>query len=162
MKHHRTKHEDDQTYRLPIYYTSVVLSEDSVRHSQTLHVCHICLHWGSFGGQWGGIYGIHGVSGICASRPQGATGLGRQLVNSQEPFPEPTGRRPWCAWQAFLLFCFGGWPGGWVAPQGVWFRFLLDANEMRTRGCGVVQFHGVNSCKFFETHQDRSATWQLS
>ena len=25
--------------------------------SQTLHVCHICLHWGGFGGQWGGIYG---------------------------------------------------------------------------------------------------------
>ena len=25
--------------------------------TQTLHVCHICLHWGGLRGQWGGIYG---------------------------------------------------------------------------------------------------------
>ena len=26
------------------------------RYSQTLHVWHICLHWGGFRGQWGGKY----------------------------------------------------------------------------------------------------------
>ena len=32
---------------------------------QTLHVCHICLHWGGFGVQWGRhIWQSHGVSGI--------------------------------------------------------------------------------------------------
>ena len=30
---------------------------------QTLHVCHIYLHWGGLRGQWGGMYGIHGVFG---------------------------------------------------------------------------------------------------
>ena len=32
--------------------------------SQTLHICHICLHWGGLGGRLIGIYGIHGVSGV--------------------------------------------------------------------------------------------------
>ena len=31
--------------------------EIHITHTQTLHVWHICLHWGGFGGQLIGIYG---------------------------------------------------------------------------------------------------------
>ena len=33
-------------------------------NTQTLHVCHIYLHWGGAKGVNVGIYAIHGVSGI--------------------------------------------------------------------------------------------------
>ena len=32
--------------------------------TQTLHLWHICLHWGGLGGQCRHIYGIHGVFGL--------------------------------------------------------------------------------------------------
>ena len=45
------------------------VSDDT--NTQTLHVCHICLHWSGFGGQLIGIYGSprHVVSGICKPHP---------------------------------------------------------------------------------------------
>ena len=62
-KPHSSKMEYVPT-QLDQYTKWISSSRWSINMTQTLHVCHICLHWGGLRGQLIGIYGIHGASGL--------------------------------------------------------------------------------------------------
>ena len=63
QKHSET-HSVDPAQRLDgLKMTPVLHCILYIKYTQTLHVCHICLHWGGFVVNVG-IHGIHGVSGI--------------------------------------------------------------------------------------------------
>ena len=48
-------------YRIIVFHVQPMLTKHDQR-TQTLHLCHICLHWGGLGGQCKHIWQSHGVA----------------------------------------------------------------------------------------------------